>query len=533
MEGDNYKVLTLNSPVFGNSDLTLQIHDKSGEPPLVTHTSLPIQTQENYVDGTQINNIILSSLGRQENGDLILVNQDSSDLATFVAVQINVKSKKRFRFSGSNGQKCFVQHAREHRLLARVFTGQESEISNPQPKQFGPLSLLSAVPSRPFFPRGFVWDEGFHNLLIRQFDPLLSIDIISSWLDTMNIAGWIPREMILGREAQAKVPAEFLVQSDAIANPPMFFYVIQKFMNDPEFMVKHGGRLRQLYPRLKQWYIWIRSTQIGPLPGTFQWQGRNATTDLELNPKEYHLDLRCWMAMASKILRRLSENCEDMGWIAEVEEDVRLFNDLDLLDQLHWSETKQQYCDYGLHSENVRLVAVQKSPQKISYVRKVLKPPKLGLVENVNGYINLFPVLLKLLPVDSPKLAAILKNLKNKEELWTPFGLRSLSFKSPYYNARNTEHDPPYWRGAIWINMNYLALDALNYYSQQSGPVKQIATELYASLKKNIVANIAVQYNKTGFFWENYNDVTGEGQGTRPFTGWTALVVNIMADDYD
>lgn len=50
----------------------------------------------------------------------------------------------------------------------------------------------------------------------------------------MNYEGWIPREMILDKEARARVPAEFLVQSDAIANPPMFFYLIEKFLNDSE-----------------------------------------------------------------------------------------------------------------------------------------------------------------------------------------------------------------------------------------------------------------------------------------------------------
>lgn len=100
----------------------------------------------------------------------------------------------------------------------------------------------------------------------------------------------------------------------------------------------------------------------------------------------------------------------------------------------------------------------------------------------------------------------------------------------------NTKHDPPYWRGAVWINMNYLALDALYYYSndnESSLSLRNLCKELYKELKWNILININNQFKKTGFFWENYNDITGKGQGTSSFTGWTSLILNILADSYN
>src|SRR4051794_7864977 len=53
----------------------------------------------------------------------------------------------------------------------------------------------------------------------------------------MNIDGWIPREIVLGTEAEARMPGTFLVQEDWVANPPMFFYLMREFISDNR--VKH------------------------------------------------------------------------------------------------------------------------------------------------------------------------------------------------------------------------------------------------------------------------------------------------------
>ena len=67
---------------------------------------------------------------------------------------------------------------------------------------------------------------------------------------------------------------------------------------------------------------------------------------------------------------------------------------------------------------------------------------------------------------------------------------------------------------------------------QVPGRNQDMAAQLYSGLRDNILINVGKQYEETGFLWENYKDDTGKGQGSHPFTGWTALLVLIEGETY-
>ncbi|KAI5063243.1 hypothetical protein GOP47_0021790 [Adiantum capillus-veneris] len=435
----------------------------------------------------------------------------------------------------------------------------EGESSSQRFWHYWPSALYTAVPSRSMFPRGFLWDEGFHQLLIRRWDKKVSMEIIGNWLDLMNVDGWIPREQILGTESRSKVPEEFVLQHTSNANPPTLFLAIQDYLStlSEESASKLGEEdrafLERSFPRLQAWFNWFNTSQVGKLPGSYFWHGRNADTDRELNAKtlssglddyprsshpstdERHLDLRCWMVLATKSMLRISSLLgKDSGEYRRMAEQLA---NMDLLNKLHYDTVSGRYYDFGNHTEKVKLAWKVWQDPKTGYVRQELvrsvqRHPYLRLVPHF-GYVSLFPFIMKLIPADSPVLRNQLDLIVDEKLLWTAYGLRSLATTSSMYMARNTEHDPPYWRGPVWININYLVLGALHRYSQEPGPYKDAASRIYTQLRDNLIRNVVESYNESGYLWEQYdNAANGRGKGAHPFTGWTSLILLVMAEQY-
>jgi len=65
--------------------------------------------------------------------------------------------------------------------------------------------------------------------------------------------------------------------------------------------------------------------------------------------------------------------------------------------------------------------------------------------------------------------------------------------------------------------------------AQRSGPYRATAGRIYSELRQNVVSTVYESWKTTGFAWEQYNPDTGSGQRAQHFTGWTALIVKMMA----
>ncbi|CAH8253646.1 unnamed protein product [Arabidopsis lyrata] len=427
---------------------------------------------------------------------------------------------------------------------------------------YWPAELYTAVPSRPVFPRGFLWDEGFHQLLIWRWDVHITLEIVGNWLDLMNIDGWIPREQILGAEALSKIPKQYVAQFPSNGNPPTLLLVIRDLINGirtEKFSKAERDEvlsfLDRAFVRLDAWFKWFNTSQIGKEKGSYYWHGRDNITNKELNPQslssgfddyprashpsedERHVDLRCWMYLAADCMNSIQEfmGKKDRLVTEDYSSIAKLLSDFNLLNQMHYDQDHGAYLDFGNHTEEVRLIwkEVITKDGRLSreLVRETFGKPELRLVPHI-GYVSFFPFMFRIIPADSSILNKQLDLISNRNIVWSDYGLLSLAKTSSLYMKYNTEHEAPYWRGAIWMNMNYMILSSLHHYSTVDGPYRSKARTIYEELRSNLIRNVIRNYDQTGYIWEHYDQTKGTGEGARVFTGWSALILLIMSEEY-
>ena len=209
--------------------------------------------------------------------------------------------------------------------------------------------------------------------------------------------------------------------------------------------------LRQLYPLVQRNFDWYRKTQYGDLKSyerpafssreAYRWRGRTPkhilTSGLDDYPRaqpphpgELHLDLIAWMGMMSRSIRRVAEfldESDDAARYSKIEEAIKKN-----VDDLHWSKEDETYCD----------ATIDDYEESVHVCHK--------------GYISIFPFMTGLLGPEHKHLKDVLDLISDEDELWSPFGIRSLSKQDEFYGTEEN-----YWRSPVWMNMNYLILTNL------------------------------------------------------------------------
>lgn len=398
-----------------------------------------------------------------------LVVLDSSTATMLSTGQVPPPTMKKMKVSGKKPRRRGLQLSlsrRDRRTSSPAFLlGRSSQEGS---------SGTKASISCPSWNMTQIWRMYSRNshLELLYTDPL-SLDIIKSWFHLMDEDGWIAREQILGMEARSKVPPEFTVQYPHYANPPTLFMALEAFMDKAKSNksvqsesfcnkdVNTGLRtailqnpeladayLRSFYPLMKKHYFWYRNTQRGDIKSydreafstkeAYRWRGRSQqhilTSGIDDYPRaqpphpgELHVDLISWMGMMTRTLRRIAET---LGETDDVEEFAMYENAISRnIDDLHWDEKEQTFCD----------ATIDEFEESVHVCHK--------------GYISIFPFLTGMLGRDSPHLKPILDLIRDPEELWSDFGIRSLSKKDKFYGT-----DENYWRSPIWVPINYLVV---------------------------------------------------------------------------
>lgn len=139
------------------------------------------------------------------------------------------------------------------------------------------------------------------------------------------------------------------------------------------------------------------------------------------------------------------------------------------------------------------------------------------------SYSSVHPLWAKIAPPERAK-TFIRKYMLDPQELYTKYGLRTLSKRDLQYNNENMIKPHSNWQGPIWPIANYFYVYALLNYGYQKQAL-EIASRV-AQLCMNDI-------KETGGMHEDYDAETGKPLAAPNFVSWNLLVPIYLSDSYN
>jgi len=332
------------------------------------------------------------------------------------------------------------------------------------------------LPSKIHYVGVWHWDQVFHALAYRHVDTRLAEDQLRIILDHQRKDGMLPDAIHdEGLIDHLTKP----VEAD-VTKPPIMSWGALKLFE----VSQHRDFLEEIYEPLSRWNDWWMNANRNA-NGLCEYQ-HPFSSGLDDNP--------LWdggmPVVAPDLNTYLIIQCDSLAKIA------RLIGDED---------AAQRYTEM---SDSLLADMIKHSWDETSGVFRALHN---GEPISTLTPFNLLPLLIDRLP--EAITARLVQNLTDPNLFWTPYPIATVSVSDPSFDPMQM------WRGPVWININYLFIEALERHGR---------LELAAQLRQKTLELIM----KHDDIYEYYHPMTGERPPkAAPMFGWSAALFIEMALD--
>lgn len=369
-------------------------------------------------------------------------------------------------------------------------------------------------PDKITYPWQWLWDSCFHAYVLRNYYPNLAYSELLSLTRFQTADGFLPHMSYHGKPS-ASLPLWGIENRSGLTQPPIIGWALhQVYKASPNVEL-----LELLYPKIRNYYLFLESVRDPDNDGLISiihpWESgwddsprwdepariKNYTRKsfkkfklkLVLSYRANEWDQQKIIKQTQFNIESVSFNClyalsikkmKNLAEILQIEPDIR-----------HWKNTYNK-C--------------------VTSIQEKMWNEKLGIYQDLYHYKDqehaitiftpaiFFPMILRI--SSQSQAERLVSHLTNPKK----FKLRWLI---PTVAADEPSFDPSaYWRGTVWINVNFLVSMGLLKYGY-----RQIVSDISKS---------SINLIKREGFREYFNPISGEGLGAKEF-GWSVLAFEI------
>jgi len=362
-------------------------------------------------------------------------------------VDLEMLKKSRYEYF-KNMPKC--KDKRYERLYYKALSVNKVNIHSAE----GDIPCLWTTPDRVPHRRMWLWDSVFHSFAFATYNQEMAKNCIRSILSKQRADGFVPAMM--NPRGRTEMTQPQVISWGA--------WVVYQKSKDKKF-------LEEIVDKLESYLTWDMKNRDENSNGLLEWftepqylenksgeSGQDNSPRFDVDERADAMDFSAFQAndavYLSKIYTELGNTTKANEWLKVYERIKSQIN------KLLWDEVDGVYYDRLIESGRLT---------------KVLTPACF------------IPMMVGIPTKEQAE--KMVKKLTDPELLWTPFPIATVSKTHPLYSS-------DFWRGGVWLNMNYMIMKGLrNYgYDDYANEIKQKTLEV-----------VNKWYKKTGSIFEFYD----------------------------